>query len=295
MNNTTITPLARGEEHIWLNCCPDPERDQKDLAFFEKNAEPLAFLIARVGQEPVGKLKGIAGQGTCFISHISVEKDADYAQTAGALISYITSSGKYPRVFARTNTPQPGAFDAALEKAGFELLIERTFVAKDITDYKSPYADNFDYRPLKEAGQELFIKILAETMMKGPVRPSQWKREPDFAANFAQMLQYGGRDHAMISWKMAFLGDEPAGMVFPQPDPDNSKSGMVLYVAVAEKFRGRGFGKILHAKGLADLAIMGSKHHTGSTDSINRPMLRIFDRNGCRKTGAISRDYVITV
>ena len=105
------------------------------------------------------------------------------------------------------------------------------------------------------------------------------------------MLEYGGKEYADKNWKLAYSGDEIVGIVMPQIEPQDSSKGGVLYMSVLEKFHGKGYGKILHAKGLQDLAQMGVKNYEGSTDSINIPMLKIFKKNDCQRAENVLRQY----
>jgi ribosomal protein S18 acetylase RimI-like enzyme len=49
--------------------------------------------------------------------------------------------------------------------------------------------------------------------------------------------------------------------------------GTLFYVAVLPAFRGRGYGRALHAGGLAMLAERGVTRYVGSTDTRNDPIL----------------------
>ena len=80
------------------------------------------------------------------------------------------------------------------------------------------------------------------------------------------------------------LEGEAVGVVLPQEFSDSEAEGTLFYVAVLPAFRGRGYGRALHATGLAMLAERGVTRYIGSTDTRNKPMLKVFEANGCPQT-----------
>ncbi len=82
-------------------------------------------------------------------------------------------------------------------------------------------------------------------------------------------------------WLVAFISGNPIGYVFPQQFWDKPEEGSIFDIAVLPNFQGKGYGKILHAKGLEMLAEMGVENYVGSTEVENLPMIAIFLANGC--------------
>ena len=69
----------------------------------------------------------------------------------------------------------------------------------------------------------------------------------------------------------------------PYIHPENPYIGSLLNFGVKPEFRGKGYGSIIHSKGLELLKEMGAKKYIGSTKPTNYAMLRVFEINGCRK------------
>jgi ribosomal protein S18 acetylase RimI-like enzyme len=106
----------------------------------------------------------------------------------------------------------------------------------------------------------------------------------DHDADFQELVDMAGERYDPESWFVALIEGEVVGVLLPQVFPDAESEGTLFYVAVLPQFRGRGFGRALHASGLSMLAGRGAEKYVGSTDMRNEPMLRIFEANGCLRT-----------
>ncbi len=87
------------------------------------------------------------------------------------------------------------------------------------------------------------------------------------------------------AWKLALLDGHVAGMVLPQLYFDAPEQGSIFNIGLVPEYRGRGLGRLLHARGLHDLKHLGATRYVGSTDILNVPMRRIFAANGCTEKG----------
>jgi GNAT superfamily N-acetyltransferase len=99
------------------------------------------------------------------------------------------------------------------------------------------------------------------------------------------LIEYAGKRFDPTWWRIAYVESEPAGVVLPQAFEKRDNEGTLFYVAVRPAFRGRGYGRVLHAAGLEFLSRKGIVKYVGSTDARNFPMLAVFQTNGCRQTG----------
>jgi ribosomal protein S18 acetylase RimI-like enzyme len=104
-------------------------------------------------------------------------------------------------------------------------------------------------------------------------------RDPE--ADFQELVELAGDRYDPGSWFIAEIGSDTVGVLLPQVLPDAGTEGTLFYVGVLPAFRGRGYGRALHAAGLSMLAERGAEDYVGSTDTRNQPMLRIFQKNGC--------------
>lgn len=244
------------------------------------------------GERLVGAWRGRAGDGGVHRLLSLRAAEGLLAEAAAAAADRLAASGRCDRLYARTETPKPGPLDAALTGAGFDLLIERVHFARELRGFIRRFEDPFDYRALEAEGRTPFVALLRETMTDGPARPVHRRRTPDFERFLDEMIAFAGDAHAAKHWLLGRIGGEPAGILLAHPPPSGEGPGMILHLGVAGRFRGRGLGKVLHERGLAALACAGCATFEGSTDSINAPMLRVFAADGCRPTGAVTRDYL---
>ncbi len=82
------------------------------------------------------------------------------------------------------------------------------------------------------------------------------------------------------SWMIAFERQDPLGMLLPGR---LGEDGTLLFIGVAPDFRGRDLGRILHRRGLLTLREHGIRRYLGSATDKNKPMLRVFEKNGCER------------
>src|SRR5665213_544338 len=99
---------------------------------------------------------------------------------------------------------------------------------------------------------------------------------------FDVLVEHAASAYAPEHWLIAFNNGNPIGYVFPQRYWDVPKEGSIFAIGVLPEMQGRGYGKIIHAKGLKVLAQMGIASYVGSTETKNQAMIAIFLANGCR-------------
>ncbi len=161
------------------------------------------------------------------------------------------------------------------------MIIEKQYARRELTGYRSPYHDPFTYRTLEQEGRDAFIKALALVSagtLSRDVNPNDPERE------LAELIEFAGSTFNPKMWKLAFLEGGLVGLVLPQIYHDLPEEGSLFHIGVAPDHRGKGYGKILHAKGLEDLALAGAKRYVGSTDIQNVFMIQVFEANACNKT-----------
>ncbi|MBI4676631.1 MAG: hypothetical protein HY748_03535 [Elusimicrobia bacterium] len=249
--------------------------------------------VALDHEQPIGKLAAQPlGSGQYRILEVAVDSHCADRETVGlTLLNKLMESRGWKMIFAQTgDRPEDAFVGELLCQAGFELLIERTFVEREIFGYRIPFADPLVYKPLCEAARETAVSAFAEIMRSSPPRGGS-PPQTNFSDEFDRMMQYAGRERAGNMWKLAFWEDAVAGLVFPQVYSKNEMPGEILFVGVVPRLQGKGFGRILHAKGLECLAGAGVTRYSGSTDIINKAMLRIFEVNGCLRVGGVRPEF----
>ena len=161
------------------------------------------------------------------------------------------------------------------------MIIEKQYARRSVEGYRSPYEDTFEYRPISTLSRSELLTIISEVQRGSEGRDITGEASDELLDG---MIEFANTAFDPSAWLIAYLDGEIAGLVFAQRYFDKMEEGSIFLVGVTPDFRGKGFGKILHAKGLQLLSDMGVTGYVGSTDINNLSMLRIFDANDCRKT-----------
>jgi ribosomal protein S18 acetylase RimI-like enzyme len=282
-----IRLLRPGEERFWAVCgAPPGEVDELVKGFSEYRAahpddDPRCFIVATDGDRILGKLRGrVIHSELYLIDSVVVEEGLDYGAVGRSLIEYARGAFSEGAVEAMTGGKVGEAgLERLLRDVGYTVYIEKAFVERDVTGYRSPYDDPFEYVTFAEAGRDAFVETLSSIYVGNPNRDAV---EP--GSDFDAMVEYAGAAFAPNAWKLAYYEGTVAGLVLPQLYPEEPDEGSLFYFGVVPALRGRGHGKVLHARGLEDLARAGAIRYFGSTDVLNEPVLRIFEAHGCKRT-----------
>ncbi|MFI5201237.1 MAG: GNAT family N-acetyltransferase [Candidatus Kapaibacterium sp.] len=159
-------------------------------------------------------------------------------------------------------------------------IIEKQYARRAISGYRSPYADPFEYRPILSVGMDEVYRFIA----MAPFFDIQPDTDPLSQARteFDVLVEFAASAYAPEHWLIACKDGNPVGYIFPQRYWDVPEEGSIFAIGVFPEMQGRGYGKILHAKGLEILARMGLRSYVGSTETKNFAMIAIFLANGCK-------------
>jgi GNAT superfamily N-acetyltransferase len=285
-----IRPLEYGEEERWLSVesgagvSEDGTRKIRGALAKAGPEGARCFLLAIDGDRPVGRLEGVfLNPKLYFIRELLAAPHAEHARVGAALASHLGESFAAEGVEVLSwDRPDAVHINAALERAGFVVKKEKVFVEKDLEGFSSPHEDPFTYRSLAEVGEDRFLDVMAPASEGDPFEDAS-ARDP--RREFSELVSFAGSAFDATWWRAAYLDHDPIGVVLPQSFANKKHEGTLFYVAVIPEFRGRGFGRILHATGLAFLADHGVSRYIGSTDARNLPMIAVFRTNGCEQTG----------
>ncbi len=161
------------------------------------------------------------------------------------------------------------------------MIVEKRYARRSVVGYKSPYADPFTYRSTAESERREILAILGRVIEGSLSR--EWNASVE--SKYESMVEFANVAYDPKYWMVAYDDDVPAGLVFAQRYFDVPNKGSLFIVGLVPEYRGQGFGRVLHAKGLELLAEMGVENYVGSTDLANAPMLRVFEANGCELRG----------
>ena len=155
--------------------------------------------------------------------------------------------------------------------------IEKQYARRNISGYRSPYADPFEYRSIVTVGIDEVFKLMAPSVENKSNADSLAQAKIEFE----EFVRFAGPFYLPENWLVAFKDGEAVGYVFPQQYWDKPEEGSIFSIAVLPELRDRGYGKIIHAKGLEVLAESGVESYVGSTEITNRAMIATFLANGC--------------
>ena len=294
MSGLVVRELTSGDEALWFELDDEtamdsetPECDRRAgflKRFTEKSAkDPRTFLIALDGSRPVGRLEGVFLDGeTYFVSELLCSEGLPVSVVEDALAGHLADSFSRDGVgMFSSDRPRNAEINSALERAGFKIEKMKAYVARNLTGELPEPGVAFTYRTLAEAGRDQFIRLLTDASEGDPFEDPE-SRDPE--AEFDELVEMAAGKYDPKSWFAALVDGEVVGAVLPQEFADVKAEGTLFYVAVLPRFRGRGYGRALHAAGLSMLKKRGVTKYIGSTDTRNAPMLRVFEANGCPQT-----------
>jgi ribosomal protein S18 acetylase RimI-like enzyme len=301
MDELEVRELRSGEESLWFGsdaagdpdmhgagtrCPPESEKLTEFRQLFEERSsrDPRSFLVALAGARAAGRLKGLfLNDKLYFIQELHCAEGLPCSVVEDALACYLgdsfSSDGIGILSWDRTRSAE---INAALERAGFEVEKKKAFVARGLKGELPECEVDFTFRSLFEVGKPAFLRTMTEAAQGDPFEDVT---DGDPEADFNELVEGAGNRFDPASWMLALVGDDVVGVVLPQEFPGHDKEGTLFYVAVLPAFRGRGYGRALHASGLSMLAECGVTRYVGSTDTRNGPMLKVFEANGCPQTG----------
>jgi len=294
MGELEVRELRSGEELLWLGFDAEGESGTDDESeklaefrgLFEERSpqDPRSFLVAIDGPRATGRLKGLfLNDKLYFIQELRCAEGLPCSVVEDALACFLGDSFSRDGIgilsWDRTKSAET---NAALERAGFLVEKKKAFVARNLKDDLPRPGTHFVFRTLAEAGKDEFLRVMTEAAAGDPFEDVAGRDADD---DFRELTDAAGDRFDPESWMLAQVRGDVIGVVLPQEYPGDDREGTIFYVAVLPAFRGRGYGRALHAAGLAMLAERGVTRYVGSTDTRNGPMLKVFEANRCPQTG----------
>lgn len=295
MNTLLVRELASGEESLWFELDEvseggdDRPSESERLAEFRDRFEersgkdPRTFLVALDGSRLGGRLEGVfLDRETYFVRELLCAEGLPCSLVEDALVGHLAPSFSRDGIGVfSSDRPRNVEINGALTRAGFEIEKKKAFVARGLSGELPEPRVEFTFRTLAEVGRDEFIRVMTEAAEGDPFEDMEGR---DPVADFQELVDMAGEKYAPESWFLPLVDREVVGVLLPQAFPDSDTDGTLFYVAVLPRFRGRGYGRALHATGLSMLAERGVTSYIGSTDTRNAPMLRVFEANGCPQT-----------
>lgn len=294
MKQLEVRELRAGDESSWLEFDDEAERGDEGSEserraalldrFNEKSSkDPRTFLLALDDSRPAGRLEGVfLDDKTYVVVDMRTAEGLACSLVEDALIGHLAVS--FTRdgigVFS-SNRPKNVEINKALERARFEIQKKKAYVTRTLTGELPKPAVEFEFRSLFDVGKVRFLGVMTEAAEGDPFEDIAG-RDPE--ADFNELVETAADKFDPANWMLALIDGDAVGVVLPQEFSGSEGEGTLFYVAVLPEFRGLGYGRALHAAGLGMLASRGVTHYIGSTDTRNRPMLSVFEANGCPQT-----------
>ena len=159
---------------------------------------------------------------------------------------------------------------------GFTIFRSKTLYYKKL-ESKKENSTPIRYKSLQEVSEAFFIKTFVKSVF-------DYEEKDGYSdVDYFEYLKGLAEDKYNDNWwKLAFLNDEPIGVILPQIFPDNEKEGTLYYIGLIEKYRNKGYGKRMHLDGLHFLNDFGATDYFGSTINSNLAMKKVFEVNDCK-------------
>ncbi len=164
-----------------------------------------------------------------------------------------------------------------MKECGLKIKYSKQLFTKNLRNFKSNYKDKFEYRSLNGPGLPKFFRTF-KASIEDPI-----KQYRQFQRYVNKMKKLIGDTYDIGNWKVVSLNKENIGVIMPHVFPEDPKLGTLLEIGLKPEYRGKGYGRIIHERGLELLKEMGAKKYLGSTETTNHAMLRVFELNGCKK------------
>ncbi len=265
------------------------------LASAARQSDPLTSLIIEGEGSVLGwaRMDRLTERWYCLLDLVllpELEREALGRSTLSALPLLFAGSRLEAATWARHSDPElQRIVSGPLEGGRFALYVEKLYVRRTLTEFQSPYQDPFALVSLSDAGEDAFVDALGEAMAASPARDLHPERPRE---EFLEMRALEAETHDPERWSIALMDGEPAGVILANRFPLDDE-GTFTFIGVSRRFRGRGLGAVLHARGLEVLREMGVHRYLCSTDLHNTPMLRTYARHGCQPFD-IRRQYLWT-
>ncbi|MFQ3545311.1 GrpB family protein [Halobacillus rhizosphaerae] len=174
--------------------------------------------------------------------------------------------------------PYSSSIEECMKKHGFSHHDTMITVKKDLA-YHQKRDCPFTFKSLPEISEEAFI-LTWERCMSGSLNSPSYLNMKEQMGSIKKEI---GPAYEQ-SCKIAYEGDQPAGVVIPHIEEGTKVEGRLFYFGMMPEARGKGKGALLHYEALTILKDeFKALYNVGGTSIHNIPMQKVFLRNGCEE------------
>ncbi len=223
-------------------------------------------------------VKFVKGGNSITVEDTEELKVKEFIELVQALLndSEITAA-KYLTILAdRRLSEEAGEY---LRGNGFMIHDEVQFVVNDLQN-EIEEEGNFSLKSLAEVKEDTFKEIWRQTM-EGSLNAPQSLNMNEQMKSVKKELGSSYIDTCNIAYEKG----EPVGVVMPHIEPGTNEEGRFFYFGLLKEARGKKKSAPLYRKGLKILKeTFGAAYSIGATSVRNKPMLKVFEKTGCKKT-----------
>lgn len=175
------------------------------------------------------------------------------------------------------NTARDRNQNRFMRDCGLKIKFSKNLFTRNLRTFRSTYKDVFCYTSFTEIELHKLHKLFKLCIK-------------DSIESYIRFRKYSNKLKRLVrnvydyeNWKIVSLNNKAIGIIMPHVFPEEPGLGTLLEIGLKPEYRGKGYGRIIHAHGLEILKQMGAKKYLGSTETTNYAMLRVFKLNGCRK------------
>jgi ribosomal protein S18 acetylase RimI-like enzyme len=262
----------------------DSSENPENFFILFKDGRPAARIYRRRDAETQYGSSSESGMWLLQSFSVKYEEKDNKAEAFINLVNHVKNLHGWKELKIMLPGPSEDKIRDVLTESGFYLEIRKEYFRKELNDLETDKEEDgaLTYRNLSQTGDRPFIEMLgriqqvtlnsdAEEDAKDPGKAFNGFKDPD---RFDPAL-----------WLLAYYQNAPAGMVLPGVERGTEPpQGFIQFIGVLPEYRNRGLGRILLEKGIRMLAESGAKMYTGSTDTLNIPMIKLFTSMGCRRS-----------
>lgn len=167
-------------------------------------------------------------------------------------------------------------YSKELKRLGFNKVKEREVYSRELEDF-IPESLDPSLTFLEEPDHESIINCLTNIL--------------DCRQEAKKMIDslFGEIARNKFRINLVKIRGRDAAVYIPHIEPYTEDEGRLFFFGIKPEFRGFGYGASIHGSALSSLKkILNARVYVGVTDSENLKMKKVFERNGCTKTGSIT-------
>ncbi|GGH88175.1 GNAT superfamily N-acetyltransferase [Pullulanibacillus pueri] len=193
----------------------------------------------------------------------------------------VKEEGIYSFTITLNQTQTTSSVLQKLQQEGFKRNGQRYFYHLDLQELTDEITRPITLKNIKQFDQHCFLEVW-ERSRQGSLNAGESAAITETFIGLQQELGPRYKEYCQLG----FIDDQPIGITIPHLEPGTVNEGRLFYFGLLPEWRGQGLGAPFHLKSLYYLKMIGMHQYIGATGEKNKPMQRIFERNGCQKFDA---------